>query len=237
MIRIYFLIYIGLSWNVLLGQTSIDGKYRYTKGLYGKTLYLSNDNSFTSYSGIITGHGSFISKGYYLVRKDTLLLFYDSLPSEYAPSKYTIVSITDSTFSKIGKSQKIPDNMANIYLSVQDFKGNPLAGCNIALMSSTNRIVSGYVSDENGKAKFNIDRNSIDTIVVSWLGHKPMWITANKLWGHYSILKVELGEESNNSFNKKYKIERYIIKKSDSGKTKLDMLHENSKISFETLDN
>jgi hypothetical protein len=64
---------IILSGTSLLAQDRIEGKYTSIGyGVWDKTLVFDKENMFIGHTGEVGGHSTTISKGYYLVKKDTL---------------------------------------------------------------------------------------------------------------------------------------------------------------------
>ena len=210
--HINLLVILMLSYISLVGQGRIDGEYSsFDTGAELRTLVLEKENLFTSYSGVLGGHSSFISKGYYLIKMDTLLLFYDSLPYEYPPSSYTILTKSDTFVNQFGMDFKITEDHASIDISIVGPDGNPLPGCNVVFMSTTNKAVFAEISYKEGKVFESTEGKLIETIIISWLGHKSIWISMKEFWGFTSTLEVKLELDPFITYNNKYKIEKYII--------------------------
>lgn len=210
----------------LLAQENIEGVYTNIEGQGRRILELKKGNLFDESSSAFLSHSSFISKGYYLVKEDSLLLFYDSLPSAYPPSKFTVKDKSDSIFREFGGAYKIKDDVASLTLIIQDYSGNPIKGCNVGFMNS-NKPIFGKISDENGKVKAYTAGKLIETISIYGMGYKPIKISMDNLWGFKSLIKVELGKESNVAYNKNYKIEKFMISKLKNGKLCLKLLTDN----------
>ncbi len=221
--QISLLVILLLPCTSLIGQDRIEGEYSsLDTGAELRTLTLEKENLFTSYSGVLGGHTSFISKGYYLIKKDTLLLFYDSLPYEYPPSSYTILTKSDTFVNQFGMGFKIAEDQASIAISIVAPDGNPLPGCNVAFMSAKNKAVFGDISDKDGKVFASTEGKLIENIIISWLGHKSIKINMKELWGFKSSLEVKLELDPFVTYNNRFKIERYIINNDKVTLTLLD---------------
>jgi len=212
----------------LFAQETMIGVYSDIEGQGRRILELKNGNVFNENTASLFSHSSFISRGYYLVIKDTLFLFYDSLPSANPPSIYTVQEKSDSIFHEFGGGYKINDDVASLTITVEDYSGNPIRGCNVGFMKS-NKPVFGRTCDKNGKVEVYTEGKLIEYISIFGLGYKPIWISMNELWGFKSSIKVELSLESNFSYNHKYKIVKYSINKKKKNKLLLVSINNPNK--------
>ena len=194
-------------------QINLAGAYSWTEpaGLGGTRVILSKENTFASYSsGDLAG--MHVSKGYYLLRIDTLIMIYEAL-KDPNPSYYEIVKKTDTIKPQIGQTTKVNPNHTNISLKIIDDKGLPLKACDIFLRKGKD-MLSLYTSNPNGTANIFTTGQIADSVHIGFIGYKTLSIGLKEFMGYFSDLKVVLST-SNNTYNDRIFIEKYLLQKKD----------------------
>lgn len=95
-------------------------------------MKLKSNNTFLSQTYGDVG-GPFISKGYYLVKQDTLILMHEPL-KDPSPSYFEIVRKNDFVKPEVGSTHKIMEDKLYMTLIVVDSKGSPLDQTAVFLM-------------------------------------------------------------------------------------------------------
>lgn len=195
---------------------TLSGKYE----LKRKTSYLKydfrKDRTFRSQSSNAFGHGSTFSEGYYLIKEDTLLLFYEPI-SRPQLSKVQVVDQQDSLSSVAGQKAVGP-NIAIIDLVIEDKNGDGLPNVAVALIKDE-KVIAVDTSNDSGNAYVYTTGQIAQEVSITLLGYEGVKIKLDNYWGLKSNIKIELAESTRNKYNQEYKMEKYLIM--SSGKSEL----------------
>lgn len=192
-------------------QTTADlgNQYRYTlpggegvSNIYFDTLhhYYRIDNE---------GMGQKkISKGYYLICFDTLILFNE--PIVDPDTSYYTIEVDNSWNSNIN-DKSIEESKINLAtFKIKNERATPLEGITIVAKSS-GMVVSGKTTNEDGEVTLEI-QNNIDTLCLFGLEYKNLSIPAHSFKKKDIIINVTL-KKSNIRYNPNVFIQKFIISK------------------------
>ena len=166
------------------------------------------------------GHGenNLISKGYYFLKQDTLILFYEALKDPF-PSYYEVIEKTDTVKREIGGSFKMTQSDLYVDLHIVDLKGNPVEGC-MVLLRKGDAIIASQGTDKDGKVQIATGGKLAEGLAIIYFGYKRVWIDLKDFWGYQSIIKVVLSDLLD-KYNEKVYMMKYIVHKT---KGKIDYL-------------
>jgi hypothetical protein len=163
------------------------------------------------------GHGEkTISKGYYFVKQDTLLLFHEGIEHP-SPSYFEVFSQSDTVIRELGGVSKIGENRASLKLKVVDYSGNAIQSCLVVLMRG-DASLSGEVTNENGEASIFTTGRVANKIAIASIGYRNLNIDLEGFWGYSTELKVVLSDSDIEYFEKPF-LAKYLITK--TGELKL----------------
>ncbi|GCC50822.1 hypothetical protein SanaruYs_10400 [Chryseotalea sanaruensis] len=193
----------------------IDGKYFYCdpSGSSCKEIDLYQNKFTAKYSGdfgLIT-----LSTGYYLIIRDTLLLFH-------------VNKIEDDRIVTLKKVKYLdllnaPTFSTKIRLNIVNEIGHFMPGVNVLLRNQDNEILKGLVTDQRGVVDINLSPlTDVDNILCSWLSDEENFKLVDYA-GYESIVTIKLT-------TKGYKrstqtgCEKYLIMRSRKGRFSLKNL-------------
>ncbi|MEB2781119.1 hypothetical protein U3A58_12015 [Algoriphagus sp. C2-6-M1] len=140
------------------------------------------------------GHGEkTISKGYYFVKQDTLLLFHEGITHPH-PSYFEVISKTDTIRRDFGLDSSFGENRASLKLKVVDYSGETIPHTNVSIIKGKSTL-SGEVTDENGEARIYTTGREAEKVVISFLGYRNLYIDLDDFWGYITELKVVLSDK------------------------------------------
>lgn len=197
--KILLVIISTLGLFNLRGQ-DLNGTFKYEEGAQSITYQFDEGSRFASSSANTFGHGNYLSKGYYILSKDSLLLFHEAQKSPLQPSSYEIIE-QDHSSNK---------NILVMRISVLDDQRKPIKGATI-LCKNGDHIIFGELTDDEGFASFYTQGGYVKTLNISYTGFQVLDINLDDFWGSNSKIEVVLQKEGFNTYNSETKIEKFKV--------------------------
>ncbi|WP_146260525.1 carboxypeptidase-like regulatory domain-containing protein [Algoriphagus chordae] len=205
------------------GMGNIQGSYSYsfpvTTGA-SITLQLNEDHHF-NYAQYGGHNEKTISKGYYFVKQDTLLLFHEGIEHP-RPSYFEVISKTDTIRRDFGLESSFGESRVSFKIKVMDYSSETIPHTNVSIMKGK-ATLSGEVTDENGEARIYTTGREADKVIVSFIGYRNLYIDLEDFWGYITELKVVLSDSDIEYFEKPF-LAKYIITKTGE----LKLLHKDN---------
>ncbi|MEP1088544.1 hypothetical protein [Algoriphagus sp.] len=209
------------SLSSSFAQEDLEGKYSWTpRGVDHGNLQIEfkKDHHFDY---VLYGtHGEkTISKGYYFVKQDTLLLFHEGIEHP-RPSYFEVISKTDTIRRDFGLDSNFGDSIASLKIKVVDYSGETIPHTKVSIMKGK-ATLSGEVTNENGEARIYTTGREADKVIISFLGYRKLYIDLEDFWGFITELKVVLSDSDIEYFEKPF-LAKYLITKTGG----LKLLHK-----------
>ena len=121
----------------LFSQVELKGEYTFTDHATSQEWVFENEHYFLKQSTGIEGR-LLMSKGYYLISSDTLLLFYTPFDLEL------------NSKAEIQRLESFGKDSTGINIKVVDINGSIIKGANVVFMDSANEIIEAEVTSSKG---------------------------------------------------------------------------------------
>ena len=212
-------IVIVMVFPLITFSQVLEGDYIFKNGSFSKHYRFYDDMRFDQRSSDVFGHGSHFVKGYFLMKGDSLFLFHDKVPYPYPQSNFEIV-----------RQKKIEhEHSLRVELEITDYENNPISGATI-MCKNGDYTLFHEMTDKKGECQIFTEGQFAEYLTVYFLGFRPLRIELKEFWGAKSDLKVKLGKESPNTYNDKYRIEKFIVEKSTEDELVLKDIGRNQRI-------
>lgn len=209
--------------SLSFAQDSLTGLYSWTpQGVdFGNVqIELMQDHRF-DYAQYGIHNKKTISKGYYFVKQDTLLLFHEGIKHP-RPSYFEVISKTDTIRRDFGLDSSFGENRVSIKLKVLDYSSETLPHISVSLMKGK-ATLSTFYTDKNGETSIYTTGREADKVIVSFIGYRNLYIDLEDFWGYITELKVVLSDSDIEYFEKPF-LRKYIITKTGG----LKLLHKDN---------
>jgi hypothetical protein len=179
----------------------VRGAYKYEGAIWSAELFLLN-NTFHLKSTVHHNHLLDISRGYYLIIKDTLILFHQK-QQDPTSSKMELLSHTEVDKTWILSMEVVNEN--NL----------PMAGVSMNLYSKSNNLLVTLLTDIHGKIE-NLcinNESEINLIELAFIGYKDLQIKLSNIQHGASTFKIYLKRINEIRYNAVDRIEKYLFDK------------------------
>lgn len=210
---------LGCLQTYYLQSQHLTGKYETSTSIEKKEFSFNGNHRFTTKSSNAFDHGLSYASGYYLVKKDSLILFYDSMRIPGGTSKY---EITQKEELKIEKSES---DKALVSLTILNSDRKPLKSAIVALCKDKD-ILAIYPQSDKGEYFIQTEGKSATHIKI--FNMVLLEIPLDDLWNYKSDIIALMVPFSHDQYNQTQKIEKYLIKK--RGKDRLELEETSGKI-------
>lgn len=221
----FFVITILIQSKVFSQPKQLNGSFTWhgPAGLSSLTMNF-DDNYFMSKTSGDFG-GALISKGYYLIKKDTLVLMHEKY-TDPKPSYYEVLQKSDSTSTLFGKKQKIKEDLIIIDFKIYNTDDQPIQqGCHYALLNR-DKIISMQLTDSTGQGHIFTEGRVADKLTIGFIGYKTLIIDLNDLWGYSESLQIVLSK-TDIRYNQNEYIEKFILYEGKDNILRLKSLNSN----------
>ena len=179
----------------------LSGSFESENPIQKKEYFFDGSNRFSTKSGSVFDHGTNFANGYYMVKKDTLFLFFDRMENPIGKSRYDIVK------TELVKNDK--KSVAIISLRVLDTNQNPLTSALVALYRNDD-ILSIY--PQSDEANYYIQTESKIATHIRILNFETLDVPLDSLWNRKSEIVANIAPFTYDKYNEEYRIEKYLIK-------------------------
>jgi hypothetical protein len=209
--QILILLTIGLQLASIIPDLAqnINGIYKYEGPIWSGEIILMN-NVFEMRKGINLNHTVYLSKGYYLILKDTLILFHQKLKVPPG-SSFELMSHIEI------------DGTTILSFEVVDEDNRPMVGVSVNFYSKDRRILFTLLTDTDGKIEnVCLDRLSeISQVEFGFIGYQSLNINLIDIRNGSFKFKILLRRDNGVTYNVVERTEKYLINKT---KTSLQLL-------------
>lgn len=174
------LIILCLAGHDLFSQDkTLSGKYSWVGPAGLLTLSVEFEDTYFKYRSVGDFGPPFISKGYYLIKNDTLILMHDRFQHPHA-STFKILKKADSITNEFGKPQRISQDLIQLSLKVSDNDNHPIVGCQVGLMKG-DKALSWFLTNADGELFIHTEGRIADKVVIDFIGFMTKEINLNDL--------------------------------------------------------
>ncbi len=216
------LVALSLSHWVQAQSISLEGNYTWVGAAGLSSISMNLKNNYFTYKSQSDFGGIFLSKGYYLIKRDTLILMHEKY-SDLNSSSFKVTKQVDSIASSFGLKQQIKKDMISMTLIILDSNNMPIQGAQIAL-TANNKTLSLFFTDLDGKAVIYTEGRIADKLIIGFIGKANLEINLDNFWGHSTDISVVLTKDN---YNKSEFIEKYVLFSGNDGKLRLKSLTSN----------
>lgn len=206
---IFFTIGLQLASTIPNIAQNINGRYKYEGQIWSGEVILMN-NMFEMKRSINTDHKVDISMGYYLILKDTLILFHQKLQDAHG-SSFELVSYTGIEGTSI------------LSFEVVDENNRPITGASMNFYSNDRIPLLTLLTDRDGKIE-NVclsSQSEISRIEFGFIGYKSLDISLINMRNGSFKFRILLRRDEGVSFNVVERTEKYLM---DKKRTSLHLL-------------
>lgn len=210
--------------NLFSQSKELMGRYKWVDPTGETSIMINYKNNYFTYKSEGDFGGAFISKGYYLLKNDTLILSHEGI-TDPQPSKYKVIEKVDSSAAMFGMNQNIEAEVLNMSLIIFDTDKRPLSGTFVTLISNE-KVLCRLLSDSEGKVNIYTEGRVADKVRIGFIGLKNLEIDLSDYWGYSSTIEIVL-TSSNYLYNQDEFLEKYILSTGKDGTMKLQSLTTN----------